>query len=156
MSKILHRRLQPNMADDISTPDFKTLLGKLVKTPDQFTANDLKLALEHLFTPDATVPSQVGAFLAALSIGKLERRPENLAIAAEVLRSRSVKAVVEGADNDFVVDIVGTGGDGHDTFNVSTTAAIVAAGAGARVVKVSPTELDGRRLLNLSCGHAAW
>lgn len=36
-----------------------------------------------------------------------------------------------------ICDIVGTGGDGHNTFNVSTTAGIVAAGAGCRVYKVS-------------------
>ena len=130
------------MADTYSPDTFKALLGKLIKTPDQFTPDELKAALEHLLAPDAALPSQIGAFLTGMHVGKLERRPEILAIAAEVLRSRAVKAVVEGADEEFVVDIVGTGGDGHDTFNVSTTAAIVAAGAGARVVKVSLTELN--------------
>lgn len=60
-----------------------------------------------------------------------------LAAAADVLRKRALKAAIEGWEDDFVVDIVGTGGDGHNTFNVSTTAAVVAAGAGARVIKVS-------------------
>ncbi|KAH0832291.1 hypothetical protein J3R83DRAFT_13290 [Lanmaoa asiatica] len=114
---------------------FKKLLESLVKTPEYFTPGDLKLALEHLFTPDVVPPAQIGAFLAAMHIQRVERRPENLAAAAEVLRSRALKAAIEDDDKDFVVDIVGTGGDGHNTFNVSTTAAIVAAGAGARVVK---------------------
>jgi anthranilate phosphoribosyltransferase len=56
--------------------------------------------------------------------------------AAGVLRERALKADVQHVD-DFVVDIVGTGGDGHNLFNVSTTAAVVAAGAGARVIKVT-------------------
>lgn len=120
------------------TPDkFKTLLGKLVKTPDAFTPDDLQLALEHLLTPDGVQPAQVGAFLAATHIHGVERRPEYLSAAAKVLRSRALRATIEGDDGDFVVDIVGTGGDGHNTFNVSTAAAIVAAGAGARVVKVT-------------------
>jgi anthranilate phosphoribosyltransferase len=119
------------------TPDsFKILLEKLVKTPEYFTPGDLKLALHHLFTSDAALPAQIGAFLAALHIGRVERRPESLAAAAEVLRARALQAAIEDGDTDFVVDIVGTGGDGHNTFNVSTTAAVVAAGAGARVIKV--------------------
>lgn len=115
---------------------FKPLLNKLVKTPEYFNPHDLQLALEHLFTPGSIDPTQIGAFLAALHISRLERRPESLATAASLLRARAVPASVDHGDEDFVVDIVGTGGDGHNTFNVSTTAAIVAAGAGARVVKV--------------------
>jgi anthranilate phosphoribosyltransferase len=116
---------------------FKVLLNKLVKTPECFTPADLKLALRHLITSPGPHPVQIGAFLTALHIHRVERRPESLAAAAEALRERALKVVVEDRDNHFVVDIVGTGGDGHNTFNVSTTAAIVAAGAGARVVKVS-------------------
>lgn len=116
---------------------FKPLLHKLVATPEYFTPEDLRLALEHVFTPGAVHHAQIGAFLTALHVNRVERRPESLAAAANVLRERALKATIEADDIDFVVDIVGTGGDGHNTFNVSTTAAVVAAGAGARVVKVS-------------------
>ena len=78
----------------------------------------------------------MGSFLTALHYTRSDYKADMIAAAAALLRSRAVTAVVEGRDSDFVVDIVGTGGDGHDTFNVSTTAAIVAAGAGARVCKV--------------------
>lgn len=133
--------LSPTMsaAPPVSQESFKALLGKLVKTPEYFTAADLSAALECIFTPDVVQPVQIGSFLTALHIERVERRPEFLAAAANVLRKRALKAAVEGVEEDFVVDIVGTGGDGHNTFNVSTTAAIVAAGAGARVVKVCST-----------------
>src|ERR1700734_4366273 len=125
----------PTMSE-YTAESFKPLLRRLVETPEYFSSDDLKLALNHLFTPDAIHPAQIGSFLTALHVERIERRPESLAAAAAVLRERALKAVVED-DHDFVVDIVGTGGDGHNTFNVSTAAAIVAAGAGARVIKVS-------------------
>jgi anthranilate phosphoribosyltransferase len=121
---------------DLSPDSFKPILLKLIKTPEYFESDDLKAALEHILTPEGAHPAQVGAFLAALHIERVERRPQSLTAAAEVLRARALKVAIEDADKDFVVDMVGTGGDGHNVFNVSTTAAIVAAGAGARVVKV--------------------
>ncbi|KAF7309742.1 Gly-x carboxypeptidase [Mycena indigotica] len=131
------------------SPDsFKPLLARLVETPEYFSADDLTLALNHIFTPDAVSPTQIGSFLTALHLHRVERRPESLAAAAAVLRERALKAFVEEAEGDFIVDIVGTGGDGYNLFNVSTTAAIVAAGAGARVIK------HGSRASTSSSGSA--
>ncbi|KZP09094.1 anthranilate phosphoribosyltransferase [Athelia psychrophila] len=114
---------------------FKPILNKLISTPEYFSTDDLKLALNHLFTPDAIHPAQIGAFLTALHVERIERRPEMLVAAADLLRQKAFKARVEHRDADFIADIVGTGGDGHNTFNVSTAAGIVAAGAGVRVIK---------------------
>ncbi|KAG5650489.1 hypothetical protein H0H81_012069 [Sphagnurus paluster] len=137
------------MAESHYTKDtFKPLLKLLVETPEYFSAADLKLALNHLFTPNAVDPAQIGAFLTALHVHRVERRPESLAAAASVLRERSLKAVVEDPESDFIVDIVGTGGDGWNLFNVSTAAAIVAAGAGCRVIK------HGSRASTSSSGSA--
>jgi len=121
---------------EYTAQSFRPLLNKLVQTPEYFCAAEIKEALNHLFTPDTLHPAQIGAFLTALHIHRVERRPESLTAAASVLRERAFPAIVQDSENDFVVDIVGTGGDGYNLFNVSTTAAIVAAGAGARVIKV--------------------
>jgi anthranilate phosphoribosyltransferase len=115
---------------------FGRLLKLLVTSPQSFTPEDLQAALHFLFTPDTLHPAQIGAFLAALHITQIERKPDILATATGFLLEKALKAQVAERDRDFVVDIVGTGGDGHNTFNVSTTAAVVAAGAGARVIKV--------------------
>ncbi|GJE92511.1 anthranilate phosphoribosyltransferase [Phanerochaete sordida] len=136
------------MSSSYSSDSFKPLLKKLVHTPEYFSPDDLRLALDHIFTPNTVLPEQIGAFLTALHVNRVERRPDSLAAAADVLRGRSLKAAVQDADTDFVVDIVGTGGDGHNTFNVSTTAGIVAAGAGARVIK------HGSRASTSSSGSA--
>ena len=125
-----------SMVEPTASQSFRDLLQKLVLTPEYFTPDDIKLALELLFTQNDLHPAQIGAFMTALHIHRVEARPESLVAAAKVLRGRALKAAIEDLESDFVVDIVGTGGDGHNAFNVSTTAAIVAAGAGARVIKV--------------------
>ncbi|KAF5356379.1 hypothetical protein D9758_009539 [Tetrapyrgos nigripes] len=133
------------------TPDtFRPLLKRLVETPEYFSSSDLVNALNHIFTPSALEPSQISAFLTALHIHRVERRPESLAAAAQVLRERSLRCQIEGLgeDGDFVCDIVGTGGDGWNLFNVSTTAGVVAAGAGVRVIK------HGSRASTSSSGSA--
>jgi anthranilate phosphoribosyltransferase len=124
------------MVEPTSSQTFRDLLQKLVQTPEHYTPDDIKVSLELLFTQDDLHPAQIGAFMTALHIHRVEARPESLAAAAKVLRARALKVAIEDMESDFVVDMVGTGGDGHNVFNVSTTAAIVAAGAGARVVKV--------------------
>jgi anthranilate phosphoribosyltransferase len=75
-------------------------------------------------------PAQIGGFLVALR-AKGETADE-IAGCAEAMRQH-VLAVTPTRDD--VVDVVGTGGDGSRTFNISTTAAIVAAAAGAAVAK---------------------
>ncbi|KAG6864830.1 hypothetical protein C0991_006890 [Blastosporella zonata] len=131
-----------------TSDSFRPLLNRLVQTPEYFTADDVEAALNHLFTPNLLQPAQIGSFLTALHIHRVERRPDSLVAAAKSLRDRALKADVKNAENDFIVDIVGTGGDGWNLFNVSTTAAIVAAGAGARVIK------HGSRASTSSSGSA--
>ncbi|KAG8951034.1 anthranilate phosphoribosyltransferase [Tulasnella sp. 424] len=119
------------------TPDsFKPLLQKLIDRPDEFTAQETRLSFHHLAQKEfgGATPVQIGAFLMALKYSGKAHDDIIISAAAEVMRSYAIGIQLEGSE-DFVVDIVGTGGDGYNTFNVSTSAAIVAAGAGARVCK---------------------
>lgn len=113
---------------------------------EEFTLEHLKYAVEHISTPGATTPAQVGSWLTALRLTGIDRQPQTLAAYAEIARNKARPVDLPDRETfdergDWVVDIVGTGGDGHDTFNVSTAASIVAAGAGARVCKVSSFSL---------------
>jgi anthranilate phosphoribosyltransferase len=76
-------------------------------------------------------PAQIGAFLTFLKLLGLETEPEHIVQVAKAMQEASLD--VKLLD---VVDIVGTGGDGQDTFNVSTASSIVVAGAGVKVAKV--------------------
>jgi anthranilate phosphoribosyltransferase len=86
--------------------------------------------MEGIFTGTAT-PTQVAAFLIAMRM-KGESVAE-LAAAARVMRRHALAVTVRG--DQPIVDTCGTGGDGSDSFNVSTAAAIVVAACGVRVAK---------------------
>ncbi|MBN2735089.1 MAG: anthranilate phosphoribosyltransferase [Methanomicrobiaceae archaeon] len=88
--------------------------------------------------------SQIGAFLTAL-VMKGETSSE-IAAFASVMRRNAVK--ITPKERGMLVDTCGTGGDGKNTFNISTAAAFVAAGAGATVVK------HGNRGVSSRCGSA--
>ena len=88
--------------------------------------------------------TQMGAFLTALKVrGETE---EEIAGAAMALRDRAVE--FPGNGHEDAIDTCGTGGDGAGTVNVSTLAALVAAGAGASVAK------HGNRSVSSNCGSA--
>ncbi|KAI9356408.1 anthranilate phosphoribosyltransferase [Pilaira anomala] len=82
-------------------------------------------------------PSQIAAFLMALKLQGKDKDAKIVAACATAMRSHALTVSYEGYEHlqGNVVDMVGTGGDGHDTYNVSTTASIIAAGAGAKVAK---------------------
>ena len=73
-------------------------------------------------------PVMTAALLTGLRVKK--ETIGEITAAAQVMREFSTK--VEVADRDHLVDIVGTGGDGSHTFNISTCTMFVAAAAGAR------------------------
>ncbi len=95
---------------------------------DDLSASQARGAMEEIMGGRAT-PAQTAAFIVALR-SKGETTEEMTGL-VEAMRDVMVRVDV-GVP---VVDIVGTGGDGAGTFNISTTAAFIAAGAGAKVAK---------------------
>jgi anthranilate phosphoribosyltransferase len=97
--------------------------------------------MRSLVDGEAT-PSQIAGF--AIALRMKGETPEEVAGLAEVMREAATH--VHAGDN--VVDVVGTGGDGAGTFNISTLSALVVASAGGRVAK------HGNRSVTSACGAA--
>ncbi len=93
------------------------------------TRDEAREVMGEIMGGEAT-QAQIGGFLVALRV-KGETADE-IAGCAEAMRAHALDV---RPSRDDVVDVVGTGGDGARTFNISTTAAIVAAAAGAGVAK---------------------
>lgn len=102
--------------------------------------HDEMVALMRQVMEGKVSPAQLAAVLVGLHV-KTETVSE-IAAAAKVMREFSTK--VDSTGLDHVVDTCGTGGDGLHTFNVSTTAAFVAAAAGARVAKHGGRSVSSR------------
>jgi anthranilate phosphoribosyltransferase len=118
----------------------KETIAALVDGKD-LTFEEASGAMEDLMTGEAT-PAQAGSFLAALRF-KGETVDE-IAGLATVMRQKSLHVELSVP----AIDVVGTGGDGSGSHNLSTAAAIVAAGAGLYVAK------HGNRAASSQCGAA--
>ena len=93
--------------------------------------HDEMLHIVRLIMSGECSPVMMAALITGLRVKK--ETIGEITAAAQVMREFSTK--VEVADRTHLVDIVGTGGDGSHTFNISTTAMFVAAAAGAKVSK---------------------
>jgi anthranilate phosphoribosyltransferase len=108
---------------------------------EDLTRDEAAAVMEEIMTGQAT-PAQFGALVTGLRL-----KGETVAeIAGFATVMRRLATPVSPARP--VVDTCGTGGDGHGTFNISTTAAFAAAGAGALVAK------HGNRSMTSKCGSA--
>lgn len=106
------------------------------------SSDEMREVMRLIMSGKAT-DAQIGGFLVALRC-KGETIDE-IAAAVEVIRELVTKVTIMG---DHVIDTCGTGGDGANTFNISTTSAFVVAAAGGQVAK------HGNRSVSSSCGSA--
>ncbi|MFQ5630780.1 MAG: anthranilate phosphoribosyltransferase [bacterium] len=100
-------------------------------------------AMEFIMKGEAT-PAQIAAYLVGLRMKG--ETPQEIAGCASSMRKNALP--VDLGDHADAVDLVGTGGDGKHTFNISTVASLVVAGTGAPVAK------HGNRSVSSKCGSA--
>lgn len=117
----------------------RPLIGIAAERP--LTRAEAEVAFEALFNGEGT-PAQMGGFLMALRTRG--ETVDEYAAAASVMRSKCNRVTAPAG----AMDIVGTGGDGKGTLNISTAAAFVVAGAGVPVAK------HGNRNLSSKSGSA--
>lgn len=116
--------------------DLKTLIAR-VADGHPLTRSEAETAFDIVMSGDAT-PSQIGGFLMGLRV-----RGETIdEIAGAVATMRSKMTCVAAPAN--AIDIVGTGGDGSGSYNISTCAALVVAGCGVPVAKHGNRSLSSR------------
>ena len=121
--------------------DLKQAIAQVVEGHD-LNHGEMTTVMGQVMSGEAT-PAQIGALMIALRMkGEVV---EEIAAAARVMRQLATRVEVT---SNHLVDTCGTGGDASGTFNISTTAAFVAAGAGARVAK------HGNRSVSSKSGSA--
>ena len=120
--------------------EIRQAIDKVV-TGSNLTMEEASFVMRQIMLGETT-PAQLGSFLTALSLKG--ESTEEIAGMATVMREFALRVNVDG----MVVDSVGTGGDGLNTFNISTASGLVAAGAGLKVAK------HGNRAASGTCGSA--
>ena len=104
---------------------------------------DMLALMQEVMSGELTSAQIAGLVIALRQKGE---SVDEISAAATVMRSLSTKVAIN--DNSHLIDTCGTGGDGIQTFNVSTASAFVAAAAGAKVAK------HGGRSVSSTCGSA--
>jgi anthranilate phosphoribosyltransferase len=134
----------------------KQAIAKVVGGTD-LQEDEMRGAMEEVMSGEGT-PAQIGAFITALRM-KGETVDEIVG-AARVMRAKATRICSAknhalnidrdeiNVEEETILDTCGTGGDGTNTFNVSTATAFVAAGAGVKVAK------HGNRAVSSQCGSA--
>src|ERR671918_2913607 len=128
------------LSDDL---DIKSAIRTVVEG-GTLDADLAAAAMDQIMT-GAVTPAQIGALVTALRMKG--ETVEEIAGFASAMRRHALRVEV-AEERGPLVDTCGTGGDAADTFNISTTAAFVIAGAGVRVAK------HGNRAVTSRCGSA--
>jgi anthranilate phosphoribosyltransferase len=123
----------------------KDLLRSLAEDGSALTRDQAAAVLEEILSGN-TPEVETAALLAVLAT-RGEQAPE-LAGFVDVMRRRVTPVHLSAEERNELVDVVGTGGGGPSTFNISSGAALVAAAAGAKVAK------HGNRAVTSRCGSA--
>ena len=156
-----HRQVQPEefralvkaaveQGYPLSRAQARDLLAMLLGTPAGSSATPFSSPSAIPPTPSTPLPDAIALPFAALLAALAQRgeTPEELCGFAEAMRSAATPIPLTHDERARLVDTCGTGGDSLDTFNISTAAALVAAGAGAWVAK------HGNRAVTSLCGSA--
>ncbi|NJO16548.1 MAG: anthranilate phosphoribosyltransferase [Thioploca sp.] len=122
--------------------DIKAALKAIIVEKRDLTIAEMSSIMRLIMTGEAT-PAQIGGFLVGLRMKG--ETVEEIVAAAQVMRELATPVQVNAP---HLVDIVGTGGDGMNTFNISTTSALVVAAAGGQVAK------HGNRSVSSQSGSA--
>lgn len=133
----------------------KKAIARVVEKID-LSEGEMIEVMNQVMSGEAT-PAQIGAFITALRMKG--ETIEEITGAARVMRDRATpirvgRKVLDidrddiNIDQETILDVVGTGGDGTNTFNVSTTVAFVVSASGVKVAK------HGNRSVSSACGSA--
>ena len=133
----------------------KKAIAKVVER-ENLTEGEMIEVMNQIMSGECT-PAQIGSFITALRMKG--ETVEEITGAARVMRERATpirvgRGVLDidrddiNIDRETILDVVGTGGDGTNTFNVSTTVSFVVSACGVKVAK------HGNRSVSSACGSA--